>query len=194
MHVMHYFGDTMLTLIDQNAKMTHEKLAERVEAQLESPKLWKNFKANGLFDPGLAEWCYTPIIQSGGNYDLRPSAQSDDGKLKAGVILCSLGIRYKSYCSNMGRTFFIDPHKSQQDNYAFLCKLQSFVVEQLRDGVQFNAVYQATVDQIQEERPDLLPHFNKSMGFLVCIVSTRTASALTRACRWGSSSRNRATT
>jgi nucleosome binding factor SPN SPT16 subunit len=25
------------------------------------------------------------------------------------VILCSLGIRYKSYCSNVGRTFMIDP-------------------------------------------------------------------------------------
>jgi nucleosome binding factor SPN SPT16 subunit len=98
---------------------------------------------------------------------LRPSAQSDDRKLKPGVILCSLGIRYKSYCSNAGRTFIIDPHKSQTDNYNFLCRLQAFVLEQVRDGIQFNAVYQATLDKIETERPELAGNFNKSMGFLV---------------------------
>lgn len=63
------------------------------------------------FETGFGDWCYSPIIQSGGNYDLKSSAQTDDARLKAGVILCSLGIRYKSYCSNVGRTFMIDPHK-----------------------------------------------------------------------------------
>jgi nucleosome binding factor SPN SPT16 subunit len=62
-------------------------------------------------DRGLADWGYTPIIQSGGHYDLRSSAQSDDQRLKAGVVLCSVGIRYKSYCANMGRSFMIDPDK-----------------------------------------------------------------------------------
>lgn len=61
------------------------------------------------FKTGFGDWCYSPIIQSGGNFDLKPSVQTDDQKLKAGVILCSLGIRYKSYCSNVGRTFLIDP-------------------------------------------------------------------------------------
>lgn len=78
---------------------------------------WKRYRtssfspllANQQFETGFGDWCYSPIIQSGGNYELKSSAQSDDQRLKAGVILCSLGIRYKSYCSNVGRTFMIDP-------------------------------------------------------------------------------------
>ena len=54
---------------------------------------------------------YSPIIQSGGKYDLRVSAVSTPDTLKPGVILASLGIRYKGYCSSMGRTFLISPGK-----------------------------------------------------------------------------------
>jgi nucleosome binding factor SPN SPT16 subunit len=57
------------------------------------------------------EWCYTPIIQSGGKYDLRPSAVSDESPLHDGTIVCSLGVRYKSYCSNISRTFLVNPEK-----------------------------------------------------------------------------------
>lgn len=37
----------------------------------------------------------------------------------------------------------------------------------MKDGVNFADVYQATVNKIQTDRPDLAPHFSKSMGFLV---------------------------
>ncbi len=43
------------------------------------------------------ESCYTPIIQSGGKYDLRASATSNDDPMHAGVIVASLGARYKGY-------------------------------------------------------------------------------------------------
>jgi nucleosome binding factor SPN SPT16 subunit len=72
-------------------------------------------------DRSFAEWCYSPIIQSGGNYDLKSSAQSDDQRLKLGVILCSLGVRYKSYCSNIARTFMIDPHEVSPFSTIFAC-------------------------------------------------------------------------
>lgn len=62
-------------------------------------------------DFSSVDWIYTPIIQSGGTYDLKPSAESDGRNLKAGVILGTVGLRVRSYCSNMGRTFLIDPAK-----------------------------------------------------------------------------------
>jgi len=75
-------------------------------------KLWgKNTSLNGV-DFNAAEWVYTPIIQSGGDYDLKVSAQSNEKNLQPGVILSSLGIRYKSYCASMGRTFLISPSKA----------------------------------------------------------------------------------
>src|SRR4051812_36477851 len=57
------------------------------------------------------DWCYTPIVQSGGVYDLKSSAVSNSDPLHAGTIIASLGVRYKSYCSNIGRTYLIDPNK-----------------------------------------------------------------------------------
>ena len=55
------------------------------------------------------EICYSPIIQSGGNYQLRFSTVSNDERLHFGTIICCLGVRYKSYCSNIVRTMFVEP-------------------------------------------------------------------------------------
>jgi len=57
--------------------------------------------------------CYPAIIQSGGNYSLKFSAVSDKNTtLHFGVIICSLGARYKSYCSNIVRTLLVNPTKT----------------------------------------------------------------------------------
>lgn len=54
----------------------------------------------------------TPRVQ--GDFDLRPSASSNDKSLFYGVITCSLGARYKSYCANIGRTYVINPSKGME--------------------------------------------------------------------------------
>jgi nucleosome binding factor SPN SPT16 subunit len=43
------------------------------------------------------ESCFTPIIQSGGKYDLKVSATSNGDVLHPGCITVSLGARYKGY-------------------------------------------------------------------------------------------------
>lgn len=136
MRMLELFTSEMANVLENEQSVKHEKLSEQMEAKLEVPKTWKGFNpvpgvrsfcartclraklilslfliAQKKFDTALPDWCYTPIIQSGGAYDLRPSAQSDEGKLKAGVVLCSMGVRYKSYCANVGRTYLIDPDK-----------------------------------------------------------------------------------
>ena len=76
------------------------------------------------------ELCYDPIIQSGGDYQLKFSTVrygwncsfpvshtitiishpcSNDEHVHFGTILCSFGFRYKSYCSNIVRTLFVEP-------------------------------------------------------------------------------------
>ena len=45
MHLMNYFSDEMSNIVDSEQKITHEKLADRVEQQLEVPKIWKGFDA-----------------------------------------------------------------------------------------------------------------------------------------------------
>ena len=53
--------------------------------------------------------CYAPIIQSGGNYQLKFSTVSSEERLHFDTIICCLGVRYKSYCSNIVRTMFVEP-------------------------------------------------------------------------------------
>lgn len=66
-------------------------------------------------DWSSTEFCYTPIIQSQSTstgYDLRSSAESSaDDMAHKGVLLVALGMRYKGYCANLGRSFIVDPSK-----------------------------------------------------------------------------------
>lgn len=77
---------------------------------------------------------YSPIIQSGGTYDIKPSAGSDSNYLSADVILCSLGARYKGYCANMTRTFLVDAPKKVEKMYGLLIALYDVCLEQMTPG------------------------------------------------------------
>ncbi len=161
-----YFSNEMATVIDSGKSITHEALGEKIENKLEDAKYWKSHTpSSAKWKAQFGDWCYSPIIQSGGTYDLRSSAQTDDRKLKAGVILCSLGIRYKSYCANVGRTFLIDPDQTQEKNYAFLVSLQKFALTLLKEGVVAKEAYAAVVEKIEADRADLVPYFVKTLGF-----------------------------
>jgi nucleosome binding factor SPN SPT16 subunit len=96
---------------------------------------------------------------------LRSSAASNSDKLFPGAIICSLGIRYKYYCSNIGRTFLIDPSKTQERNYEFLMEVQERVFNSIRDGVKIRDVYQKAIALIKSKRPDLEKNFIKTVGF-----------------------------
>lgn len=160
-------------------------------------------------DADYVDWCYTPIIQSGGVYDLKPSAQSNADKLHGGTILCSLGVRYKNYCSNVGRTYLIDPTKvccswcvstrllmtktlihtrtrppqKQQANYEFLLEVEKHVLAQLKDGAIAKDIYSSTVAYVTEKRPDLAPHLTlKNVGFVTGIEFRESAFVLGGKC------------
>lgn len=159
-----YFVDQMSTIIDQEKNVKHSVLAERVERVLDDQKFMAKLASDPGFDQEQLEWCYTPIIQSGGEYDLKPSALSNDSNLTGGVIICSMGLRYKSYCSNVGRTYLIDPSQDQSDNYDFLIKLQQKVLDSMKPGAVLKDVYQAAVKFVDEQKPALASHLVKNFG------------------------------
>lgn len=51
-----------------------------------------------------------------------------------GAITCAMGIRYKSYCSNLVRTLMVDPPQDMQDNYNFLLQVEEELLKQLKHG------------------------------------------------------------
>lgn len=161
-----FLADEISTIIDEERKVKHSVLSETVEGKIDDNDFFqKTLKMGDSVDTMQLDWCYSPMIESGGKFDLRPSAIPDDNVLYGGVIVTFLGLRYKSYCSNIGRTYLIDPTKTQEQNYSFAVALQAKILESITDGVKASQIYKTAQDYIKEKNPKLLPFFLKSVGW-----------------------------
>lgn len=200
-------------ILDREAKISHEEFASQIERRLGSGegdnakgpdmKVWS--KGRGLTDVSVpntfgrtrlichqvdwmsTEFCYTPIIQSQStntSYDLSPAAESSsDDIAHKGVFLVALGMRYKAYCANLGRSLIVDPSKvcyfrfthitgpnptctfqEQESIYALLLSLQTEMLAYLKDGVAARDAYQHALAFVKEKKPDLEKHFVKNIG------------------------------
>nr|XP_006121060.1 FACT complex subunit SPT16 [Pelodiscus sinensis] len=158
-----FFKERVMEIVDADEKVRHSKLAESVEKAIEEKKYLSGA------DPSTVEMCYPPIIQSGGNYNLKFSVVSDKNHMHFGAITCAMGIRYKSYCSNLVRTLMVDPPQEVQENYTFLLQLQEELLKELRHGVKLCEVYAAVMDVVKKQKPELLNKITKNLGFAMGI-------------------------
>jgi nucleosome binding factor SPN SPT16 subunit len=115
----------------------------------------------------VVESCYTPIIQSGGEYDLRVSAQSNDKVMQFDVIICSLGARYRNYCANIARTYLIDPVKKILDTYTILMTLTDKCLEQMTVGGELKDVMEGAKSYLNKKAPELIENLPKTLGFAI---------------------------
>ncbi|KAA8545293.1 hypothetical protein F0562_020077 [Nyssa sinensis] len=149
-------------VIDEEKKVTHSSLMDDTEkAILEPARVKVKLKAENV------DICYPPIFQSGGNFDLRPSASSNDECLyydSASVIICAIGSRYNSYCSNVARTFLIDSTTTQNKAYEVLLKAHDAAIGALKPGNKVSAVYQAALSVVERDAPELVTNLTKSAG------------------------------
>ncbi|EKD20925.1 uncharacterized protein L3040_005860 [Drepanopeziza brunnea f. sp. 'multigermtubi'] len=165
-----YFVEEMSNILDEEKKVKHSVLANKVDSQLDNAKFWKTVelpnkqKLPSDFDPGQLDWTHGPIIQSGGKFDLKMSAQIDDELLHAGVIIASFGLRYKTYCSIIARTYLVDPNKSQESNYKLLLQVHSLVMKEIRDGAHTKDIYAKALGLVKAKKPELEKHFTKNVG------------------------------
>ncbi|GFU78575.1 FACT complex subunit SPT16 [Trichonephila clavipes] len=154
-----YLKDQIMEIIDSDKKVKHSKLTEGVEQALSDKKY-----VTGV-DLSQVDLCYPCIIQSGGNYNLKFSVSSDKNNLSFGTITCALGVRYKSYCSNIVRTLMVNPTKEQEELYNFTLSLQEEVMQKLQHGVKLCDVYSAAVAFVEKNRKELLDKMVKNLGF-----------------------------
>lgn len=160
-----YFVDEMSQLLDEEKKMTHKALAAKIDAKIDDAKFFHKLpKLPPEFDPQQIDWAYGPVIQSGGNYDLRLTATSDSNNLHAGIIIAGFGIRYKTYSSIIARTYLVDPSKSQETNYGFLLSIHEAVMKDVRDGTVAKDLYNKAIGMVRAKKPDLEKHFLKNIG------------------------------
>ncbi|KAJ1548240.1 FACT complex subunit spt16 [Nowakowskiella sp. JEL0078] len=170
--LMNQFNDSIMKIIDKydddsDSKVTHEQLAMKTEDYLNEEWLKKlQLLTVDKYPIDSLEWCYTPIVQSGGNYNLKPSAESDNNPLDPGTIICSVGVRYKSFCSNVSRTYMIDPTKEQERNYGILVEIQEkLLTSVIKDGVTCSEVYNKAKQLLESKDPSLKDKFLKDCGF-----------------------------
>ncbi|XWS58057.1 hypothetical protein CRYUN_Cryun08bG0002500 [Craigia yunnanensis] len=149
-------------VIDEEKKISHATLMDETEKAIVNPQL-----AKVKLKPENVDICYPPIFQSGGEFDLRPSAASNEENLyydSASVILCAVGARYNSYCSNIARTFLIDATPLQSKAYEVLLKAHEVATGMLKPGSRISAAYQAALSVVEKDAPDLIPNLTKSAG------------------------------
>ncbi|KAL9931226.1 hypothetical protein V8E36_009903 [Tilletia maclaganii] len=164
-----YFVDELGSILDERKKITHVKLADRIERKLDDDALWKKVKGIEGAELNMADWCYHPIIQSGGHFDLSVGASSDENRLEGadgGVVIAAMGLKYKSYCSNMARTWLIDSHKTQARNLGILLELQNEITQKLlRPGRTGRDVYEGAVKFLESKDRSLVPKLTKTLGY-----------------------------
>lgn len=117
--------------------------------------------------PEAVDLCYAPIIQSGGEYDIKVSAASNASNLSADVILCSLGARYKGYCANVSRTFMVDAPPKIEKTYATLVALYNACLESMLVGNEMKDVVEEAKNFLKKKDPSLLNHLPKTLGFAI---------------------------
>ena len=145
--------------IDQEKKVTHAKLADYLESVLLNPS-----KIDVRLKKEMVDIAYPPLFESGGEYTLKISGASSSKAMDYGVIVCQAGARYASYCSNIGRTYFVNPTKEKESKYAIAFEAHSAAVKALVEGAIASDVFNAVLNVLKEKDADLASKLGKNVG------------------------------
>jgi len=157
------FRSKMEDYVNDEENITHEKFAGEVAELIEDPS-----KLGLKIDGSDSEQCFFPIIQSGGEYDLKVNAQSSSSSLSHDIVIASIGARYQSYCSSMSRTYLIDPCKKVETTYQTLVDMQVEILSKMVPGKPLNIVSQtAEAFLVKAGREDLVAALPKRLGFAI---------------------------
>lgn len=167
--IMENLNKKFENIIDDDKKVSHSTIANDIMALTNKPafqnKFREKYKISKEADFNNLEITSSPVIQSGGKYDLKPLCYNDDKQLSSDVIICKVNTRFKDYNSNLIRTFMIDADKSQQNNYKILYEAFNFLVSSVVEGVKINSVYEKVVEFIISKDSSLEGRLPENFGF-----------------------------
>lgn len=158
----HGFVAEMENILDNDVKKPHLDISNKISEIINDPS-----KIGVKVSPEAVEVCYDPIIQSGGVYDIKVSALSDENILRGDVIIASMGARYKNYCANVSRTFMVDASKKIESCYATLLALYNHLLEKMIPGNELKEVYTAAQTFLKDKNPELISYLPKNFGFAI---------------------------
>ena len=152
-------------------KVSHVALTTKLSSKIDDASFFKKIEKllPSDFDSQQLDWSYGPVVQSGGQYDFKMSAQSNAESLNSGVIVTGLGFRYKTYCATLARSYLIDPSPSVRANYGILREAHEAAIQEARDGVVVKDLYNKAFGVIKSRKATLEKHFGKNVGAAIGI-------------------------
>ncbi len=158
----HSFVTKMESILDSDLKEKTDNISAEVEKVLMDPEpIGVNISVDSL------DSCYTPIIQCGGTYDIKPSANNSPGPLTADIIIASMGSRYKGYCATVSRTYMVDAPPKVEKTYQTLLALYNHCLEQMVVGNELKSVLEKAKAYVESKAPELSVCLPKSLGFSI---------------------------
>ena len=76
---------------------------------------------------------------------------------------------FRSYCSNIARTFLVNPSEQIQSIYNLLISVEERILTDLKDGAKLNDVYKSAVSLVKKENSELVDKLTKNFGFAMGI-------------------------
>lgn len=150
-------------IIDEGVATRHLDLSQKIEDFLKTKR--KEFKAKFGIKPIFFDLSYSPIIQSGGNYNLKTNAENDNGVLKHDCVVLSLGAKYLDFNSNIVRTIFINASNEEQHAYKVAFEAHRLLIKNLVKGAVIKDVYNKVRDFILARDSSLEASFMSNFGF-----------------------------
>lgn len=128
-------------------------------------KAKKSLKSSYDILPNFYDFAYTPVIQSGKNYDLRPTSCSTAEPLEDNVILLNMAGKYFEMNCNIFRTLMINPTAEDEKHYQALHYLHRSVIRSLRKDAILGEIYTKSKDDFVARYPELADKIPKNFGF-----------------------------
>lgn len=161
--LMKKFVSEIEGILDANSNTSHQKITKIMENQIESSK--RELERSFGIKPRFIEYTYSPVVQSGKNFDLKIDAESNSDPLSQNYILLNMAVKYFELNTNIFRTLLIDPSEEDRRNYGALSKIHEFVVNSLAPGTRCADIYSKTVDLVRTNYPDLIEKLPQNFGF-----------------------------
>lgn len=168
--IVEYFYKILLdeveVVIDQEKPTKHSDLTKKIEKALAENT--SKYEQELLVKSAFVDFAYSPIIQSGGTYNLKPNAESDDSNLSYDTIMLSLGAKYMEYNTNVVRTLLIDATEDQKAAYAHVYEAEKFLIKSLKPGASLKEVFEGTynllVSKSESYKDRIPPNFGYGIG------------------------------
>lgn len=94
----------------------------------------------------------------------RHVCRSPTGTVETDVMLFTVGARYQSMGSMVGRTYLFNPSPTQEEAYEFMCDVQHDVVDNLKAGEKISTVIAAVVDRASKRKGGFFSYLSKDFG------------------------------